>query len=226
MIRLMIVDDQELFRESLSMILGAQGQLSVVGTAANGSEAIKMAREHKPDVILMDIRMPEIDGIECLKIIKGYYSQIKIIILTTFDDDAYIYEALRNGASGFLLKGISKGDLIRSIEIVYNNGVTVDPEIGRKVFALFGRLVKTMPAAQSGMKEESDTRELSKNEFKIIQLIGRGLSNKEITRELNFSEGTVRNYISSILRKLELRDRTQIAIFAIQSSLMLKELDT
>jgi DNA-binding NarL/FixJ family response regulator len=225
MIRVMVVDDQELFRESLCMILNAQNGISVVASASNGSEAVKQAREKKPDVILMDIRMPEINGIECLKIIKSHRSQIKIIILTTFDDDAYIYDALRNGADGFLLKGTTKGELINSIRIVYNNGVTVDPEIAKKVFALFGRLVKTLPTpTKTNISEDQDINELSKNEIKIIQLIGKGLSNKEITEELHFSEGTVRNYISSILKKLKLRDRTQIAIFAIQSGLLLKEL--
>jgi len=223
MIKVMVVDDQELFRESLCMILNAQNGIKVVASAANGSEALKLVREKKPDVVLLDIRMPEINGIECLKIIKSHYSNIKIIILTTFDDEVYIYDALRNGADGFLLKGTSKGELINSVRIVYNNGVTVDSEIAKKVFALFGRLVKTLPNPNNNIRDDQDINELSKNEIKIIQMLGRGLSNKEITEELHFSEGTVRNYISSILKKLDLRDRTQIAIFAIQSGLMLKE---
>lgn len=225
MIKILIVDDQELFRESLSLILSAQADIKVLGTAENGREAVRQARELKPDVILMDIRMPEIDGIECTKIIKEQHSEIKIIVLTTFDDDEYIYEALKNGADGFLLKGTTKGDLVKAIETVYNQGVSVDPDIAKKVFSMFGKLVKTMPSSQTAAKEDSLSADLTKNEIKIIQLIGRGLSNKEITNELNFSEGTVRNYISMILKKLDLRDRTQIAIFALQSSLMLKDID-
>jgi DNA-binding NarL/FixJ family response regulator len=142
--------------------------------------------------------------------------------LTTYDDDEYIYEALKNGADGFLLKGTTKSDLVRAIETVFNHGVSVDPDIARKVFAMFGKMVKTMPS-QPGSLDESNIEDLTINEIRIIQLIGRGLSNKEITSELNFSEGTVRNYISTILKKLDLRDRTQIAIFALQSSLMLKD---
>lgn len=222
MIKVLIVDDQELFRESLSLILAAQSEIDVVGSAANGQEAIKLTRDLMPDVVLMDIRMPEINGIECTKIIKEQYPEIKVIVLTTFDDDEYIYEALKNGADGFLLKGTTKSDLVRAIETVYNHGVSVDPDIARKVFAMFGKMIKTMPS-QPGSLDESNIEDLTRNEIRIIQLIGRGLSNKEITSELNFSEGTVRNYISTILKKLDLRDRTQIAIFALQSSLMLKD---
>lgn len=225
MINVLIVDDQELFRESLALILNAQSGLTVVGAAASGNEAIKLTRELIPDVILMDIRMPEMNGIECIKIIKSNYRQIKIIVLTTFDDDEYIYEALKNGTDGFLLKGTSKGDLVKAIETVYNNGVSVDPDIVRKVFDLFGKLEKSVPANCADNNKEINILALNKNEIKIIQLIGRGMSNKEMTKELNFTEGTVRNYISSSLRKLDLRDRTQLAIFALQSSLMLKEID-
>lgn len=225
MINVLIVDDQELFRESLELILNAQPGLTVVGAAASGNEAIKLTRELLPDVILMDIRMPEINGIECIKIIKNSYKQIKIIVLTTFDDDEYIYEALKNGTDGFLLKGTSKGDLVKAIETVYNNGVSVDPDIVRKVFDLFGKLEKSFSASCTDNNKELNILALNKNEIRIIQLIGRGMSNKEMTKELNFTEGTVRNYISSSLKKLDLRDRTQLAIFALQSSLMLKDVD-
>jgi DNA-binding NarL/FixJ family response regulator len=219
-IRVLIVDDQELIRESLALMLNSHNLLEVVGSAENGSEAISMAREFNPDVILMDIRMPGMNGIECIKIIKEYNKNTKIIVLTTFDDDEYIYESLKNGADGFLLKGISKNELIKAIITGYNNGASIDPEVARKVFTLFGKLAKT---SIINKVDEQDIRSLTKNEIKIIQLIGRGLSNKEITKEVNYSEGTIRNYISNILRKLDLRDRTQIAIFALQSNIMLKD---
>lgn len=201
-------------------MLNSHNLLEVVGSAENGSEAISMAREFNPDVILMDIRMPGMNGIECIKIIKEYNKNTKIIVLTTFDDDEYIYESLKNGADGFLLKGISKNELIKAIITGYNNGASIDPEVARKVFTLFGKLAKT---SIINKVDEQDIRSLTKNEIKIIQLIGRGLSNKEITKEVNYSEGTIRNYISNILRKLDLRDRTQIAIFALQSNIMLKD---
>lgn len=222
MIKILIVDDQELIRESLTLILNAAENIESVGAAANGREAMALTRAHKPDVVLMDIRMPGVDGVECTKMLKEFYPHIKVIILTTFDDDEYIYECLKNGADGFLLKGISKEELVKAIVTVYNNGASIDPEITKKVFALFGKLAKSSVVSKV---EGQDVDSLSNNEIKIIQLIGRGLSNKEITQALNFSEGTVRNYISSILRKLNLRDRTQIAIFAVQSRIMLKDLE-
>lgn len=222
MIRVLVVDDQELFRESIALILGMDPGIEVVGLAESGNQAIALTRELLPDVILMDIRMPGIDGIECVRIIKACSPQIKIIILTTFDDNEYIYDALKSGVDGFLLKGISKKQLTSAVEAVYQNEVSVDPQIAGKVFSLLGRVVQALP---SGAAEDERVRQLSKNEIKIIQKIGQGLSNKEITQNLHFTEGTVRNYISSILKKLDLRDRTQIAIFAIQSGLLLKNLE-
>lgn len=224
MIRVLIVDDQELFRESLSLILSAQVEIEVLATAENGRDAVQKIRDLQPDVILMDIRMPEINGIECTKMVKEQYPDIKVIILTTFDDDEYIYEALKNGADGFLLKGTTKGDLVKAIETVYNRGISVDPDIAKKVYSMFGKLAKTIPSSKS-VDEDAMSAELSKNEIRIIQLIGRGFSNDEITNELKFSDVTVRNYISMILKKLDLRDRNQIALFALQSSLMLKDID-
>ena len=165
-----------------------------------------------------------INGLECVQIIKKSQPSIKIIILTTFDDDQYVYDAVRNAADGFLLKGISKKDLLTSIETVYQGGTSVDPQTAQKVFALFGRLANS---PFSSTRESAAAFDIfSLQEQKIMQLIGKGYSNKEIMQEVNFSEGTVRNYISNILKKTELRDRTQIAIFAIQSGLMLKNLES
>lgn len=222
MIKILIVDDQELIRQSLALILNNQPGMEVVGDAKSGTEAIEITRRLRPEIILMDIRMPGMDGIQCMKIIKENLPHIKIIILTTFDDDEYIYKALKNGADGFLLKGISTLELVRAINIVYNGGVSIEPDIANKVFQIFRKLANYDFVNQV---ENQDIASLSNNELKIIQLIGQGLSNKQITQAMNFSEGTIRNYISSILRKLELRDRTQIAIFAIQSSIMLRNID-
>jgi DNA-binding NarL/FixJ family response regulator len=222
MIKILVVDDQELIRQSLALILNNQASMEVVGDAKSGTEAIEMTRRLKPEVILMDIRMPGMDGIQCMKIIKENLSHIKIIMLTTFDDDEYIYKALKNGADGFLLKGISTQELVKAISVVYNGGVSIEPDIANKVFQIFRKLASYDFMNQL---ENQDIESLSNNELKIIQYIGRGLSNKQITQAMNFSEGTIRNYISSILRKLELRDRTQIAILAIQSSIMLRNID-
>ncbi|MDF2612287.1 MAG: response regulator transcription factor [Clostridia bacterium] len=222
MIKILIVDDQELIRQSLALILNNQPSMEVVGDAKSGTEAIEMTRRLRPEIILMDIRMPGMDGIQCMKIIKENLPHIKIIVLTTFDDDEYIYRALKGGADGFLLKGISTQELVKAITIVYNGGVSIEPDIANKVFQIFRKIASYDFANQV---ENQDIESLSNNELRIIQLIGQGLSNKQITHAMNFSEGTIRNYISSILRKLDLRDRTQIAIFAIQSSIMLRNID-
>ncbi len=219
MIKVLIVDDQELIRESLQMLIDSDDRFTVIGTAENGLEAVREVYENRPDVVLMDIRMPELDGTRSVKMIKEHDSGIRVIMLTTFENDEYIYHSLKNGADGFLLKGISKKDLLNSIETVFSGGASFDPKTTNKVLTIFNRM------AQSYFLEESHDDEIDKlsiTELQIIQAIGRGLSNKEIMGEIHLSEGTVRNYISTILKKLNLRDRTQIAIFAIQYGLMLK----
>ena len=218
MIKVLIADDQEIIRDSLELLVNSDERFKVIGLAVNGREVIRMALDLNPDVILMDIRMPEINGIECISQIKEKNERIKIIMLTTFDSEEYIYNSLKNGADGFLLKGISKLDLINGIETVYKGGASIEPVTAHKVFNIFGKMAKSYFIND----KQNEIEDLSEAEMRIIQLIGRGLSNKEIVAEVHFSEGTVRNYISAILKKLDLRDRTQIAIFAIQSGIMLK----
>jgi DNA-binding NarL/FixJ family response regulator len=222
MIKIIIADDQELIRDSLELIISSDSRFSVIGMAVDGKEVVDMALSLTPDVILMDIRMPKINGLECVQLIKEKKPCIKIIILTTFDNDEYVYDAVKGGADGFLLKGISKNDLLSSIVTVYNGGTSVDPHTAQKVFSLLGRLAGS--SFRSIEDCEDRFKDFSSHELQIMQLIGKGCSNKEIIQEVNFSEGTVRNYISNILKKLDLRDRTQIAIFAIQSGLMLRDI--
>ena len=222
MIKVLIAEDQEIIRQSLEIMLSNKPDIQIVGTAENGREAIKLTRKHLPDVILMDIRMPEMDGVQCIEIIKEAMPQIKIIVLTTFDDDEYVFNALKNGASGYLLKGISVGELVEAIKIVYKGGALINPNIAAKVFKFFSQMANADYRVNAA---ESTVKDLNKNELKIIQFIGMGMSNKEITEKLKFSEGTVRNYISSILGKLNLRDRTQIAIYAVQSGLTMKKVE-
>lgn len=214
MIKVLIADDQELIRQSLQIVLETKEGIKVMGTAKDGREVIRMVRKEKPDVILMDIRMPEMDGVQCTNIIKEVYPQIKIIILTTFDDDEFVFSALKYGASGYLLKGISMDELERAIHTVYNGGAMINPEIATKVVELFSEM------AQSNydiMIEAQNVNELTDTEWEIIKLVGRGMSNKEISKSMSLSEGTVRNYLSTILNKLNLRDRTQLAIWEVQS---------
>lgn len=213
MIKILIADDQELIRDSLRIVLSANPDFSV-DTAANGTEVVRAVRRNKPDVILMDIRMPEMDGVQCTKIIKENYPEIKIIILTTFDDDEYIFSALKHGASGYLLKGISADRLIEAIHKVYHGNAMINEDIAGKVVKMFSQLAKENAAVIT--VNEDYIKEITESEWKVIGLVSKGLSNKEIAAELFLTEGSVRNYLSSVLKKLDLRDRTQLAIWAVQ----------
>jgi Response regulator receiver domain./Bacterial regulatory proteins, luxR family. len=214
MIKVLIADDQELIRTSLQIVLNNQENIKVTDVVANGLEVIQSIRKNRPDVILMDIRMPKLDGVQCTRIIKENYPDIKIIILTTFDDDEYVYNALKYGASGYILKGVSIDELVKAIHTVYSGMAMINPDIATKVVKLFSQMAKGYNPIEVGKKE---VETLTKTEWKIIEQVAYGLSNKEIAETLNLSEGTVRNYLSTILSKLKLRDRTQLAIWAIQA---------
>lgn len=214
MIKVLIADDQELFRQSLSIILKSEKDFEVTEAVSTGVEVIRSVRSNKPDVILMDIRMPEMDGVVCTQIIKENYPDIRIIILTTFDDDEYIFNALKYGASGYLLKGVSMQELSDAIRKVYEGTAMINGDIASKVVRLFSKMAQSNIAIAV---EEKDAGDLKDTEWKIISLVGTGLSNKEIAGKLNLSEGTVRNALSTVLQKLRLRDRTQLAIWAVQT---------
>lgn len=214
MIKILIADDQELIRQSLSIILGNETDFEVTDTVSNGVEVVRSVRKNKPDVILMDIRMPEMDGVVCTQIIKENYPNIKIIILTTFDDDEYVFNALKNGASGYLLKGVSMKELAEAVRKVHEGTAMINGDIASKVVKLFSQM------AQSNITirvDESSVADLKETEWRITALVGSGMSNKEIAAKLNLLEGTVRNGLSTILGKLALRDRTQLAIWAAQT---------
>ena len=193
MIKVLIADDQELIRQSLSIILGLKEEISVVGGVGDGTEVLEFIAKEKPDIILMDIRMPTMDGVECTKIVKEKYPEIKIIVLTTFDDDKYVFSALKYGASGYLLKGISVDELEKAIHVVYSGGAMINPEIASKVVELFSEMAQ-------------------QNYDVMIEA-----ENVEKINDIGLTEGTVRNYISTILKKIGLRDRTQLAIWEVQS---------
>lgn len=216
MIKVLIADDQELIRDSLKIMIQDES-LRVVATAGDGAEALAAAELHKPDVFLLDIRMPVMDGIACLRKIKELYPETPVIMLTTYDDEEYVFDALRYGANGYLLKDISPKDLKEAVSTVAAGGSLITPEVMKKVLKIFSSL-----ANMNLLRREKNAlpETIQKNELRIIKLIGRGLANKEVAAELCFSEGTVRNYISTILQKLDLRDRTQIAIFAVQNGLV------
>ncbi len=214
MIKVLIADDQELIRQGLQVVLNSREGLEVTDAVANGQEVIKSIRKNRPDVILMDVRMPKMDGVQCTKIIKENYTQIKIIILTTFDDDEYVYNALKYGASGYLLKGVSMDELVSAIFTVYNGLAMINPDIAAKVVKLFSQMAKADYSIQVGSK---GVREITRAEWRVIEQVEYGASNKEIADTLRLSEGTVRNHLSTILGKLKLRDRTQLAIWAVQT---------
>lgn len=222
MIKVLIADDQELIRESLKIVLNTHEDLQVIDTVEDGFGVLDSLKRNIPDVILMDIRMPRMDGVYCTKMVKEAYPDVKIIILTTFDDDDFVFSALKFGVSGYLLKGVSMDGLYQAILTVVSGGAMINPDIATKVFRLFSKMANTNYAINVN---DDNVRELNKPEWKVIQQVGFGLSNKEIAQKLFLSEGTVRNYLSSILSKLELRDRTQLAIWAVQTGQTTKDLD-
>ena len=212
MVKVLIADDQELIRESLKIILDSKPDIEVTDAVSDGLEVIRSVREKRPDIILLDIRMPRLDGVSCTKIIKEGYPDIKIIILTTFDDDEYVFNALKYGASGYLLKGISMDSLVEAINTVYQGQAMINPDIDSKVLKFFSKLAVNNETIHVPVE---NIKMITKNEWTIIKEVSKGKSNKEIAKDLSFSEGTVRNYLSNILDKLELRDRTQLAIWSI-----------
>ena len=218
MIKVMIADDQELIRDSLKIVLEQNGDMQVSALASDGQECLELIEQDRPDVILMDVRMPEVDGVQATRIIKEKYPQVSIIILTTFDDDEYVFNALKYGASGYMLKGVSVSELSNAIRTVASGGAMINPEVVTKVVKLFSQMAKKGGAA-STVETLSGAELFSRTERNIALLVGHGLSNKEIADQLSLSEGTVRNGLSSVLSKLGLRDRTQLAIWAVQTGL-------
>ena len=210
-IRLIIADDEMLIRTGLKIMLEASGNVEVLALAENGRAAFEACTIHRPDVVLMDIRMPESNGIEGTKLIKEAFPEVKVLIVTTFQDTEYIVEAVQNGASGYLLKDSSPDAVLDGIKVALSGKVVMDTVISEAL------LTNT-----SVEKEESFDAEkwgLTTREVELIAQVAKGLSNKEIAQTLFLSEGTVKNNISTILSKLELRDRTQLVIFAYENKL-------
>lgn len=206
--KIAIVDDQKLWLNGLKMILSAQANIDVVWTAENGELATFLCVENPPDVLLMDIRMPVMDGVEATKLILEKNKGIKILVLTTFDDDAYIYEMLKYGASGYLLKESEPEAIVKAIENVAMGGLVMDPSVAEKV-------VRHMEPQKSLNNEWA--KDLSIREKEIAFAIADGLNNKEIAQKCHVTEGTVKNHLTNILEKLELRDRTQLAIYVLKN---------
>ncbi len=210
MIRLLLADDQDIFRQGLAALLAVESDLEVIGQARNGEEAISLAKTLQPHVILMDVRMPVCDGVQATREIHQYYPWIRILVLTTFDDDEYILQSLQVGALGYLLKRTPSQDIVAAIRCVSQGYSQLGPTIALKVFSQ----LKPVQTASNIYREL-----LSKREIDVLKLIGQGKNNQEIAQELFLSEGTVKNYVTTILAKLEMRDRIQMALWAQQNLL-------
>jgi DNA-binding NarL/FixJ family response regulator len=210
-IRVLIADDQELVRDGFGMILDAQPDMEVVGGAHDGREAIEMARELRPDVVLMDIRMPELDGIAATRRLMADGDPPRVLMLTTFDGDEYVYEAMKAGASGFMLKDVRREELVNAVRVVAAGDALLAPALTRRLIADFVR--RPPPGAgPSGAMAELTDRELD-----VVRLVARGRSNAEIAADLVVSEATVKTHVARILAKLGLRDRVQVVVAAYES---------
>jgi DNA-binding NarL/FixJ family response regulator len=214
-IRVLLVDDQRLMREGLRTLLELEPDLQVAGETGDGQAALDAYAAIEPDVVLMDIRMPGMDGVEATRRMRERWPGARVIILTTFDDDASVFEGLRAGALGYLLKDVSGHDLAEAVRTVASGGALIEPSVARRVLVEFARLAPPARPPDAGLAEPFSERERD-----IVRLLAAGLSNKEIGDRLCLAEGTVKNYVTSILQKLGARDRTQAALRARELGLI------
>jgi len=215
MIRVLIADDQELVRAGFRALLGAEEDIEVIGEAADGRTAVRLAVQHLPDVVLMDVRMPELDGIEATRLIAGdpQLRNVRIVILTTYETDEYVFDGLRAGASGFLVKDTSPTELLRAVRVVAAGDALLAPSVTRRLIAdVVSRTPWPEPAAGLG--------ELTPREREILGLVGAAMSNDEIADRLTISKATAKTHVSRIMGKLEARDRAQLVVVAYESGLV------
>jgi DNA-binding NarL/FixJ family response regulator len=213
-IRLLIADDQELVRIGFRLLLESQDDLEVVGEAADGEQAVALARELRPDVILMDIRMPRVDGIEAIGRLQALEPPPRVLVLTTFDLDEYVFGALRAGAAGFLLKDAPKDALVQAIRVIHAGDALLSPSVTRRLVEDYAR------RGEPTQSPEAILRDLTPREREVLVLVARGMSNAEIAERLVVSEATVKSHVGSILLKLDLRDRVQAVVLAYESGIV------
>jgi DNA-binding NarL/FixJ family response regulator len=218
-VRVVVADDQELVRSGFAMIVDAQPDLAVVGEAGDGDEAVAVARRERAEVVLMDVRMPRVDGIEATRRLAGpdVTDPVKVVILTTFDLDEYVFAALRAGASGFLLKDVRREDLVHAVRVVAAGDALLAPAVTRRLIEDFARRV---PAPGGGATSATELDRLTPREREVLVLIGRGRNNAEIGTELFVGEATVKTHVGRVLMKLGLRDRVQAVIYAYEAGLV------
>lgn len=212
MIRVLIADDQAMVRSGLRLILESEDDIVVVAEAENGSEAVRMATRERPDVVLMDVRMPEMDGLEATRRVTDAGPDARVIVLTTFDIDDYVYGALRSGASGFLLKDAGGDQLVSAVRVVASGDALIAPSVTKRLISEFAGRPETQSV--TGLDD------LTERETEVLTAVARGLSNAEIAEELYVSETTVKTHVSHILTKLQLRDRVQAVVAAYESGLI------
>ncbi|MBK3645480.1 response regulator transcription factor [Streptomyces sp. MBT33] len=212
-VRVLLVDDQELIRTALSMVMADLEDVEVVGEAADGEEAVGLAGELAPDVVVMDIRMPGMDGIEATRRITGTQGEVRVVVLTTFDDDAYVYGALRAGASGFLVKDMALDDIIGAVRVVAAGDALIAPSVTR-------RLIHDFAARPEQRGKRRELTGITDREREVLTLVGSGLSNTEIAAELCISVATAKTYLTRLLAKLDARDRVQLVILAYEAGLV------
>jgi len=216
LIKVAIVDDQKILTEGLKMILSSDPDIDVVATGSNGKEALIICKTHLPDVVLMDIQMPIMNGVESTRRIKNDFPSVRVLVLTTFDEDEYIFDAIKHGASGYLLKDTPPTEIAQAIKTIHAGGALIQSDVAQKVLDQFSKLAK------EGNHEEPAVDvflPLTKREKEIAHFVGQGLNNAEIADQLYLSEGTIKNNLTKILDKLELRDRTQLAILTVKHKL-------
>jgi DNA-binding NarL/FixJ family response regulator len=214
-IRILLVDDQRLMREGLRILLQLEPDLEIVGEVGDGQAALDAFETLQPDIVLMDVRMPGLDGVEATWRLCERWPGARVIILTTFDDDEYVFEGLRAGARGYLLKDVSGQALAEAVRTVAAGGALIEPSVARKVVAEFARVAPPARPADAGLAEP-----LSEREVEIVRLMALGLNNREIAERLSLAQGTVKNYVTNILQKLGARDRTQAALRARELGLL------
>ncbi len=205
--KVLVVDDEALIRDSLKVLLELEDDFEVIGTAADGREAYDFCRSNRPDLVLMDIRMPEMDGVTGTRLIKEHFPKVHVVILTTFKDDAYIKEALKNGAEGYILKSQPADSIVECLRAVAKGNIVLEPEVAHSLSVML----------KEDREQSREDLQLTPREMEVLELVGQGLSNREIAARLYLSEGTVRNYVTGLLEKLHLRDRTQLAIFYMKN---------
>ena len=211
MIRVLLCDDQDVVREGLRAILGTAPGLEVVGVAQDGAEAVELVGAAKPDIVLMDLNMPGVSGIQATRIIREKFPLVKVLVLTTYDADEWIFDAIRAGTSGYLLKDTPRAHLIKAIEGTLAGQTFVDPTVAGRLF--------TQIADPTVARDTTLANSLSQRERDVLRLLARGLSNTEIANQLYLSEGTIRNYVSALFEKLGVSDRTRAALIALRHGL-------